>query len=372
MLSFSFSFLFISAAIFGSYTTILGNTKYNGSDISVDKPFQKCWELPLKNNVRSIVVNENQIILTDGLFSIRSLDITSGLNLWSTEVGGEVISDLLLVGKTVFLVVSQDRSDEIVSKRALLVSINIDSGITNANIELPLSKNYSLINTKYGLISAAEEGSLFLIGNSLNTIYWKKDLGSELRHQIVSSEKYVATIKQDKSILVMDTLTGEVILTKLFEFQPEAIELTNTIDLFVGDSRGMFRKINLLKDIEEWSFKTGGAIKSIQIVDDSLLINSTDNFIYKISVNKGIVEWRKRLSGRVKTAPLIRDDKFYHAAFGEDAFIVSLTSSGKTINKIDAGNLNNTVKKPILSGESGILLQYLNELSLFDHVSCKK
>lgn len=335
------------------------------------RAFKKCWEVDTADSARPFVYVGEQIIMTNGSGKIRSIDTKTGLNLWTTDVGGEFISDLVVYGNDIYVVTSHTRSLNGESKTAVLLSIAIGSGITNSQVELPFSNDFYLVPSVHGIVVASSKGAVILTTHDLSNIIWKHDLNSGTVHKLVTKDELIGLITGESSVLLLETQSGRVVLSKDFKTVLREILISGDRSLFIGDVRGAVSKVDITKGVEDWRFKSGGAVLSIDISDRSLLVSSADNFIYKMNANSGKVDWRKRLNGRPIARPTIYDDNIYVNDMGDRSTLLIALSNGKTFNRIEIGAEDTFLSVPIGIHKGSIIRQFVDSLVFSTQESCE-
>src|SRR5215204_1389765 len=90
--------ILISIAI--SASAAFGSVPTASQDSGV---FGKCWEVAVNSNlVTGPAADASAVYILDENNKLRAVDLATGNNAWSSEVGGELISNLLVLDDSIF------------------------------------------------------------------------------------------------------------------------------------------------------------------------------------------------------------------------------------------------------------------------------
>ena len=86
--------------------------------------------------------------------------------------------------------------------------------------------------------------------------------------------------------------------------------------LLVGSSDGFLYAVNVQDGSLEWTFETGGKIWSSSTVRDGVVyIGSLDHTLYAVDLESGSEVWRFETGGAIAGRPLVEDGKVYVGSF---------------------------------------------------------
>ncbi|MBK9768685.1 MAG: PQQ-binding-like beta-propeller repeat protein [Chloracidobacterium sp.] len=152
---------------------------------------QKCWEHSAGSDSLS-----NLRVFGETIFSIREGSVVeaiagdSGKLLWSNDVGGTVVSDLVSDGVSVYFV-RRAGGAKGAEPEADLIAISANSGITRWQRSLGAG-DHRLAITKTGIVALSDSGSLWVVSSSDGTV--------------TSSRKLISPVSLGTSVLGVNTI----------------------------------------------------------------------------------------------------------------------------------------------------------------------
>lgn len=289
------------------------------------------------------------------------MDLSNATKVWSTEVGGELISNLLAHDGSLFVVSSVAQNGEGGTGRTVLRSLSKQTGVTNWSVVISAATRVTqgITNTHVVLVDAA--GSIRAFDPADGDLVWSRDLGANVSGDPLfhSDELTIATGK--KEIIVISGHDGQTRLAVKTRQVPTAVLPDSSNRFLIGDERGNLTLTS--RDGKRiWKFRNGAKISFLMSYDSEFLAASFDNFIYKIS-RSGNVEWKRRLSGRAASRPVISGDTAVVSIVGDDSIYFIDLKDGKISNRVgvsdgDIGGVATGVGKAnlVLSGTRGVAL----------------
>lgn len=309
----------------------------------------KCWSFSLGDEIGSGLASDGARVyfgVSGGRIEALSLD---GKKMWATELGGDIVSNLLPAEAGLFLVTATVSSDA--SKRAsenLLRSLSKETGITNWTAKMPDASKYFLGYTPGAIILASKSGVIQSIDSKTGAVKWKREIadGFATEPRFYADKLVVAsTVRQ---VFVISLASGEIDSLRKLPFGVSAVGQTVVGDLIVGDERGNLTSFVGSRAKVNWKFRSGGEISSIFTVDDHILVSSHDNFAYSLVTRNGDVAWKRRLSGRVLQLATIEDKYALISSFDDHGAVLTDLSSGKIAGQIALGADENLIYNPIV------------------------
>jgi outer membrane protein assembly factor BamB len=349
-------------------------------ELDLSFPFKICWYLKNEEPLNNFIASDNIIFLSSVGGIIKSIDSESGDKRWETDLGGEIISIPYIDGENVYVVSKPKESQNEIpannevsandsGKNIIIRSLNISSGVTiwQTNVKTDLiPEQIFLYVYKSSLLIADKNGNLHSISKNDGVFKWKKSLGVKL-----SAPPYFyadnAILGTFENQLIILNLSEDKIYKKVdLHVIPTAISL-NTDDetLIIGDRKGVVSSIKIEKTEYEitkkekkekkekkgknnsWKFRLGAEVSNISITPGGLLITSLDNFAYLISAEKGNLKWKKRLVGRISDKSLVLDNYALITTTAKPTISVVELSTGKLINEIILENEDFVTANPI-------------------------
>lgn len=269
-------------------------------------------------------------------FDDASIDAlaTDGKKLWSSELGGEIASNLLPRENGLLVVTASAAASG--PREYKLRVLSLETGIPSSAMTLPVADRSYLMPAPDGQVLIAAGGSILSVNTARNAIGWKREVAQGFSADPAQSEEKVALATTSQQVFVLSSRTGEIGSMRKMPFNVTSLAWTVDGTLAAGDERG---NISLLGSEEKplWRFRAGGQVARLREVNGTILAASYDNFVYSISVGSGDVVWKRRLPGRVSHLALL--GRLYVAVSSNDesgAMIIDL-SNGKTAGQLPIG-----------------------------------
>lgn len=288
----------------------LGTARAQDHDGSVVVPRQ-CWSYATSDlDARPSVVDAANVYFTEKNDRVTAVSLVDGVRVWSTELDGPVVSNLVVNGSTLAAAVLSRQN------KLAIKSLSLVSGIVVDSTPLGSAAGAILVPSERGLIAIAER-RLFLNGRG----------SGSLREQATSAEAANGRIgvAGERTVYVGD-IDLAIDASLAAAGAPSALEFTGD-DILVGDERGALVRVDLSNGRPIWTLKTGGRITSIVPTTRSdAIVGSFDNFVYRVDLSTGHVIWKKRQQGRVAYVVAI-----------DDGLVAAYSTGGSAIELIDAG-----------------------------------
>jgi outer membrane protein assembly factor BamB len=299
--------------------------------------FSKCWELTISSNTGvAPAADASAIYFIDDENRLHSVDAAKGNNLWSTDIGGDVVSNLLLVEDSVFLVTSSQPDTPDSPPKALIRALSRQTGITVWQAETGSSPVVWLGLVNSNVVVAASAGSLAAFARADGRLVWKSDLKYPITSDPHFRDDAIDVATTNKEILKVTGGSGSVGVVWKSKFLPTAVLRDAAGRLVVGDERGNLTLVSSDGD-RVWRFRNGAQISSALLHDSEYLASSFDNFVYKLS-RGGNVKWKRRLPGRVSDRPIVLGETAVVAIVGTGSVFTLDLENGKISNRIETGD----------------------------------
>ena len=273
--------------------------------------------------------------------------------VWSTEVGGEVVSNVLGSGDSLYVVVNT-ASDE---PRSRLRVLSIETGLIKSTYELASSSSFLLSSAGEAvvIVPAGKAPAVFSAGTrSQPGIFetWTADDSF-----LFADKDRVLVASSNGRVRIVSLITGSIVAETLGSKGKAATALlTAGGRSVVGTGRGDIRAESIDTSGRSWAFKTGGAIVFLESFDGKILAASNDNFLYLFSEDSGRVIWRSRLPGRPSTGALLQNTTAAIAVLGEERLLLIDLANGKVLNSVGLEAGEEVQPGGIFEGEGGSLL----------------
>jgi outer membrane protein assembly factor BamB len=311
------------------------DTRLSASSFGVvDEPghFAKCWDYKTSPDLSvEPVADARSVYFLTGEKKIDAVDLKTGARVWSSELGGEVVSNLLVTDAAIFLVTS---TVERTPQKSYLRSVSKQTGISNWSAEVPKSDRISLGVVNGNIVAVGFDGIVSAHNREKGERVWTNSLAVTVtaEPQFRDTEAIFGTDRKEvNSVAGSD---GRVVVIGRSEYLPTAVFLDPDRRLLIGDERG-----NLLLTSTDgssiWRFKNGARIAFVLQYDAEYVAASYDNFIYKVT-GSGHVEWKRRLSGRIGHMPEFIGSVAIISVIGEGGVYVLNLKNGKILNRIES------------------------------------
>lgn len=352
-----------AAALFLVVWAVPGN--HAQEQVEAEVVVSKCWAYPVRDLATRMTADGSAIYIANDAAKVEAIS-ASGQKLWSSELGGSIVSNIVTTATGVVFVTASGKDAR------QLRAISKETGITMWNLPLANAERFYLSRFGDSVAVVGAAGAVQLI-DSTGALRWKRDL-----NEAINAEPYFDTGKAtiatiNRRIVTIDLATGEISAARKAVNDVTALLQLPTGDVLAGDDRGGVALVNgAEKPI--WRFRAGGQISKIfpaPVVGTSFVIAAShDNFIYFIRTSNGDVEWKRRLSGRVRAASAINGR--YALAFGfEDrsGMLVDLTT-GKPAGQVVLGPEETVMTAPLSAEPASLYVLTDAALYRFSTESC--
>ncbi|HUR98733.1 MAG TPA: PQQ-binding-like beta-propeller repeat protein [Pyrinomonadaceae bacterium] len=308
-----------------------------GSDYQEPEVFSKCWESPVSSNLAvAPAADASAVYFLDDDNKLHGLDLATGTSVWSSEVGGVVISNLLVVDDLIFLVTSAQSEAPGSSPKTIVRALSRQTGITVWQTVTRSTGALWLGGVAGNVVAAGSDGSMSAFTRVDGKVVWQIDLSSGVISEPHFHESGIELGTENREVVSISGATGELRVAMKSEFPPTAVITDPSGRLIVGDERGNVMSVSPDGN-KVWSFRNGAQISSARLYASEYLIASHDNFVYKLS-RGGNVKWKRRLSGRAADKPLILGHTAVVSVVGTGSIYALDLKNGKILNRIETGD----------------------------------
>jgi len=292
--------------------------------------FAKCWQFAEpESEIVELSADSRVVFASTGDARITSVAPATGEKLWSTEIGGSIVSNLLTFGDRLYLVAHRGNSP---GDPASLKSLTKETGIVAKDLPIHRGERYYLESDASGIIVVSSSGDVYLVSAGGDQILWhRKPTGSVVGKPYINGGAIVLS-SAERNLIRLSTKTGEIDFIKQLPYAPSVVFSSRSGDLFYGDARG-----NLSSVTERWTLKLGAQVSELFELDGTLIVSSYDNFLYRISARNGDVKWRRRLAGRIAGTSLATDKSLLVFILGDPTALLLEPKRGRTVGQIALG-----------------------------------
>jgi outer membrane protein assembly factor BamB len=358
--------------VFAQGTAAQGGTAQQaGDDVKAERPYAKCWEFSFEKALATAPATDNgTVFLAEPGGVLRAVESVSGETLWSVELGGSIVSDILLAHGRLFVATNPSNGPEDVTTFSTIRSINPESGITDNIATMPFSSRIWLGRTVGGAIAVTTSGIVLSFDAGLTGVNWENRLGGELTADpYIDADRVVIALRGGHvvSLNIDDGLRDNKFAGK---HDVTAVSLTEDGAIIAGDKRGNIVSISGERPSARWSLKIGGSVTEIAWAGADAAVSSLDNFVYMVSAESGNVIWRRRMAGRVVYRPLVLADKIIVPTYGEDEVTVLDRRSGRIMNKIQLGEGSYPMQPPLITRAGWLTFSVPGAIAAFSDSGC--
>lgn len=272
-----------------------------------------------------------------------------GRKLWSSELGGEIASNILVTDGGVFVASATTPTAEKAAAASLRL-LSLDTGITSQTIKLPDAPQHFLHRSNSSLIVVSENGTIQSIDAKSGAARWKREIAERFAGEPYFGAEKVIVASASKQLFTVSLASGEIESMRKLGNQPMAALQTATGELVTGDERGGISLFLNDKNGEYWRFKSGASISSLRLIGENVLAASNDNFIYMLTPRSGGLAWKRRLAGRVTHLGIIEKSMALVSSLEENGATFLSLSGGKQLGQISLEEGEFLVTSPVSSG----------------------
>jgi outer membrane protein assembly factor BamB len=298
--------------------------------------FIKCWEYQAAPDLTVNAVADNaSVYFFDTENKLNGVDLISGAKIWSTELGGDIVSNLFLADESIFVVTSSAVTAGIEPK-AVIWSISRQTGITEWRTEISRSPSAWLGASSGNILVIGSDGVVSALGSAHGELIWRKEIGANVSSDPYFDDTGASMGTSNKQVVSLGIRDGRTEVLWKSEHTPTAVYFNSRSRLLIGDERGNLFSIPVGSD-PSWRFKKGARISRVLSNGVDYLLISNDNFVYNMS-RGGDVRWKRRLPGRVAGAPLALGETLAVSIVGAgDVYLLDL-DDGKISNRIETND----------------------------------
>jgi len=348
--------ILLQFALFFLFSNHIPNAAQGRNGGSGVTALTKCWEVGIEAPALNALASDNiRVFFGTTTGSVQAIDAkTSGI-IWTSELGGEIVSNLAVTDTTIYVVSNPLISKETAASESILRSLNKESGITNWTARLAFSQQFVLGNSQTSIIAIALDGSLNAVGNQQGNIVWKAPSFGMITARPSFSTHGTAFGTGNKQVFVISNDNGRVLFKSSTGFVPTAVSNPSSKALIVGDERGNVILLNTSTGRSGWKFKSGGGISFVSFSNNGVLVASLDNFIYMISTSNGDVVWKRRLPGRVAAGMLVLENFVFALTYSENSAFLIDSRKGEVVDQLIRDDTNYVAQIPLLVNGWNIL-----------------
>jgi outer membrane protein assembly factor BamB len=315
-----------------------------------------------------VAVDASSAYFLDDENKLTGVDLAAGNKSWSSEIGGTVVSNLLILDDSIMLVTSLRPESSTMPIKSSIQALSRKTGVTEWSAEITSSPGVWLGSVSGIIVAVGSDGAVSGLSPVDGKLIWNVDVTSKVSAapSFHESEIEIATGKNE--VVKVSGDNGRIQVDWRAEYLPTAVLLDMKRRLFVGDERGNLTLVSPDGD-QLWAFRNGAQISSATLYGSYYLAASYDNFVYKLS-RSGDVKWKRRLSGRVHDGPLILGDTAVVSIAGSGSVYVLDLKNGKISNRIETGDEEASLRLTPSPNSAGFAVAGPRGISYFSTAKC--
>ena len=291
-----------------------------------DSPVRVCRVLELDQDASLVTASDNAILsyLSRSARNLNALSIGEFRNLWAVEPGGQILGSPRQIGSDTIDILTET-PDAFVAR-----SFSITSGLARQSHSYSKTEFREASFLTDSLLLRTVSNDLVRISPGDSKAVWEiRGIDANLGGMVVGAEHFAL------GQAVYETRSGNLVLKFDQQLVSAVLGFRGDSEIFVAGSRGELYVYDLRKQTLRWRFKTGGKITSAVASGNSVLIGSTDNYLYKLSLRNGSLEWKTRLFDRVLDRPVVAGGIFLIANQLKNSVGIHDLRDGRLINRFD-------------------------------------
>jgi outer membrane protein assembly factor BamB len=299
---------------------------------------KECWHYGPAIADAQPAADSNNVYIAENGGRVSAISLSTGTRIWSTELGGEVVSDLVSDTSNIYVVTNE------VFGGAHLRSLSVASGIPNWDVEYPGGRHIMLGTFGGKLVVVMDTGVISAYRPGMGKAEWNLTLPMNITGMYSGAGKMLIATA-DREVHSVDVASGKQMSTYSMDADITATAVFGE-GVVIGDDRGNI--VRFASGSRSWRFRNGARITSLTHTVRGLIAASADNFVYLISDDTGDVRWKKRLPGRVANVAIAGDTAVVTAIGEPDAFLIDL-ETGKAAGRLSLGSGEVFIGLPLFS-----------------------
>jgi outer membrane protein assembly factor BamB len=327
--------------------------------------FTKCWDSPAAILADAGIAADH----TFGYFAVSegkvvALDLASGKAAWTSEIGGNIRSDITVSDGLVFIIAFGEDKEPISSRSPVLRALSAKTGLPNWSVKLASAQKYFIEPADGGVLVISSDGTMFQFERTDGRIKWKSSASGPVATppRLNGNRFFVATI--GKVVDEFELSDGRRVASVKTEATPAYVGAGDDSTAVYSDQKGVVYSIKT-NGTKNWKFRAGGRIVFVKPVNENVLLGSADNFIYFMSVDYGNLLWKRRLPGRIANGELIGNNLAIFTVVGENSAYLIELEKGRLVNQISLANEDAFLLTPIGANGTHLLAATQKGISAF-------
>ena len=298
-------------------------------NVNVSDSLMLLWERSAYGSFTnsSAVYTDSVVIVSDLGGRIHCFDIRNGKQVGVLKSKGTVYSTPLINKHKLIYALVDNKDDE-----TELIIYDFFQGKELFTTEIKGRVLSQMLMDGDDIILATEDGSVKKI-SSRGKIIWEYDTSTKLSCNAAMTDKTILIGNIDGEMIAINSETGSNLFKKKIGkpfFSGISIDGSNA---FVGDNSGILYSFDISSGNINWKFETGSRILMNPAVDDkNVYIGNLRGELFSVNKLTGIMNWKSYLDGVLNSTPLVTKNRI---------IITNLFKSFSIVDK-ENGTISNT------------------------------
>ena len=344
---------FLSAVFFAATPGGVGQQRSDTKPVN-DFVSSRCWSYGIEGGT-SLAADQFGIYSASREARVEAISF-NGKKLWSSELGGELTSNLVVADTGIFVASSTGVAEGDRSPPSSLKFLKKETGITSFTFKLPAAARHFLYTDPAGLIVVSSNGVIQSIDATVGTLRWKREITAEFDGEPYFNSTKLVVASKDSKLFVISLASGEIETMRKMSVAPVAMSETPFGDLLIGDSRGNLSLYPRGSERAYWRFKSGGSVTNLGFAAGNILAASHDNFVYMLFPRNGSLSWKRRFAGRITHVGILQNGLGLITSLDEHGASFIDLSSGKVVGQMVFESDEVAATDPIIANGSVLVL----------------
>ncbi len=206
---------------------LVSQTAYGQTMPAGEVDVTKCWSYPIGEEIGSGLVADGVRVYLGGSGGRIEALSPDGKKMWATELGGDIVSNLLPAEAGLFLVTARvsDETGKPASEN-LLRSLSKETGITNWTAKMPEASKYFIGNTPGVIILVSKSGVIQSIDSKTGAVKWKREIADGFASEPRFYADKLVVASSAKQVFVISLALGEIDSLRKLPFGVSAVGQT--------------------------------------------------------------------------------------------------------------------------------------------------
>lgn len=270
--------------------------------VETNAEYKKCWSYSEGGQgFQAGSADQGVVFVASENGRITAIDAASGEKIWTSDIGGSIVSNIAASNGHVFVVTRPLTDDGKDTEGATLRILSQKTGVIQTRSRLAGKGDFWLGAINEVVTAAAASGEAYGLQQTDGSVKWNFSFAEGLSARPLLSEGKVMFGTRDKRLLTVAASTGEAVSTISISEPATAIGKLSGTDIAYGDGRGMIMSVTATGSKPTWKFRTGGQVMVFSVIGGEMLAASFDNFVYSLDPSSGRVRWKKRMPARIRS-----------------------------------------------------------------------